>query len=736
MSKSDHQGLKRLQGAAGILLASFAMIAGTGSSPADAARSEWVSTEFADVRLVSATKAVGERTEIPLGLHFRLADGWKVYWRSAGDAGYPPIVEFEGSQNLKETTWRYPVPERFSLFGLESFGYDTEVVYPITAAVTEPGKPLQIQANMNALVCSDICVPMDAALALTVPEGPDGATPFTQLIDRFRAQVPMDLPGAGIDVTSVTPVGEPVAHSLAVTVTASAPLSKPDVFPEAPEGYSFGKPEVTLAPDRRLATLVIPASLPKDGALAGLPVTLTAVDGDRFVERERTVSLAGDAGTIPETGDSTAGLWATMLGFAFLGGLILNLMPCVLPVLSIKLLGAISYGGANSSVIRRGFLASAAGIVVSFLALAAAAIGVKEAGLAVGWGIQFQQPLFLTVLAIIVAGFAANLWGLFEVRLPGWLGDRLSGGQNATGEHGSLQSHFMTGAFATLLATPCSAPFLGTAVGFALSRGAVEIVAIFFVMGLGLAAPYLAVAAFPGLAKALPKPGAWMVRVRQVLGFALAATAVWLVSIIAAQVSGWLAGGIALALVGLVTASGLGAMTGRTRVSPTLAGGGVVLSVVIALGLGFEATRTLGTDPRPLETEEAGAQESDAFTWVAFETSAIDGLVARGKTVLVDVTADWCLTCKVNKAVVLDTSPVAETLGSDNVTAMRADWTRPNQAIADYLSSFGRYGIPFNAVYGPKAPNGIPLPEVLTTKAVMDAVAEASGGTVTAAVSR
>ena len=212
---------------------------------------------------------------------------------------------------------------------------------------------------MNALVCV-ICGSTDA-LALTVPEGPDGATPFTQLIDRFRAQVPMDLPGAGIDVTSVTPVGEPVAHSLSVTVTASAPLSKPDVFPEAPEGYSFGKPEVTLAPDRRSATLIIPASLPKDGALAGLPVTLTAVDGDRFVERERTVSLAGDAGTIPET-DGIAGLGHDA-GLCLSGGLILNLMPRAPPVPSIKLLGAISTV-ARTRVSSDADPGTAAGIVV------------------------------------------------------------------------------------------------------------------------------------------------------------------------------------------------------------------------------------------------------------------------------------------------------------------------------------------------------------------------------------
>ena len=726
------------------VVASIAAAAGFGAGPAEAARSEWVSTEFADVRLVSATAAVGDRAEIPLGLHFRLADGWKVYWRSAGDAGYAPIVEFDGSENLKEATWRYPVPERFSLFGLETFGYHGEVVYPITAAVSEPGRPLRIKADMNALVCSDICVPMDAALALTVPAGPEGPTPFTQLIDRYRAQVPTSIAGAGIDVAAVTAVGEPVAHSLAVTVTATAPLAAPDVFPEAPKGYSFGKPELTLSPDRMSATLIVPASVPKDGALLGLPVTMTAVDGDRFVERAKTVGEGAASPVSQGPAAEDTGLWATMLAFAFLGGLILNLMPCVLPVLSIKLLGAISYGGAGLGVIRQGFLASAAGIVVSFMALAAAAIGVKEAGIAVGWGIQFQQPLFLTVLALILVAFAANLWGLFEVGLPSWLSDRLasapagpgSGGTNGEAAHGSLGGHFMTGAFATLLATPCSAPFLGTAVGFALSRGTVEIAAIFFMMGVGLATPYLLVAAFPRIANALPRPGAWMVRVRQVLGLALAATAVWLISVIAAQVSLGLTAGIAAALVALVAATAVGKRAERLRFPSAVTTAGAFLSALVALGLGAEATRTLGTQTPALKANTTHAiQEGDAIEWVAFDTAALAGLVGDGKTVLVDVTADWCLTCKVNKAIVLDADPVAGTLGSEGVTAMRADWTRPNQKIADYLASFGRYGIPFNAVYGPKAPNGIPLPEVLTTKAVMDAVARASGGAVTAAVS-
>jgi len=400
---------------------------------------------------------------------------------------------------------------------------------------------------------------------------------------------------------------------------------------------------------------------------------------------------------------------------AILAGLILNLMPCVLPVLSLKVLSVIGHGGSAKGAVRRSFLASAAGILVSFLVLAGAAIGFREAGVAVGWGMQFQQPIFLVVMMVIVALFAYSLLGLFHIRLPGAVSD-LAASAGGPGPSKSLRSHFLTGAFATLLATPCTAPFVGTALGFALSRGAMEILVIFLAMGVGLALPYLLIAAVPAVATRLPKPGRWMGWLTRILGLALLATAIWLVTVLAGQI-GWSAAFGVAALVALI-----GGVFAVRRFLPAarLARIGGVAAALLAVA----AVAAAALAPQMTNTERT----DEVIAWQPFDQRAIPGLVAEGRTVFVDVTADWCLTCIYNKTAVLEQGAVRELLNNDSsVVAMLADWTNPDPGIAAYLAEFGRYGIPFNAVYGPASPDGIALPELLTESAVLDAIDAASG---------
>jgi len=711
------------------ILAAVAALAAATPGHAAGTATDWVRTEAADVRLVAAVAGTGDRETVPLGLEFRLSEGWKVYWRSAGDAGYPPQVDWAGSSNLAGTEMRFPVPHRFSAFGLEQIGYTDHVVYPIAARLGEPGAPLSLRAAVNALVCSEICIPLDASLALDLPASAPKPTPYTQLLDRWSARVPSDLPGLGLDIVAARAEGDPANPTLVLTLVSDDPLTAPDVFLEGPAGVSFGKPEVAFGPDRRTAVLRVPAGVTRSTPLSGASLTLTVADGDRFAER--TIAVDAASGAPAAAGAAT---WLAMLGAAVLGGLILNLMPCVLPVLSLKLLSAVGYGGAARGAIRRGFLASAAGIMASFLLLAGGAVALKSAGIAIGWGIQFQQPLFLAAMATLVVLFAANLWGLFEVALPravADLGARLPSdapapaGDAAAGKapaHTSLVGHFLTGAFATLLATPCSAPFLGTAIGFALARGSAEIVAVFAAMGLGLALPYLAVAAVPDLARALPRPGRWMTVMKRVLSVALAATAAWLLTVLAAQTGS----GPALAVAAVFATLVVALMLLRHR--------GLALPLGALAAAAALAVAGIADRPAPGPSRTAGTDGVESVAWQPFDRGAIDRLVADGRVVLVDVTADWCLTCKVNKAAVLNRGPVAERLGADDVLAMRADWTNPNPAIAEYLASFGRYGIPFNAVYGPAAPHGIALPELLTEAEVLAAFGQAGAGATTARV--
>jgi suppressor for copper-sensitivity B len=680
-----------------LLLAAGVAIAGSVAARAATPEpaSSWFVTDQGKVRLIAASPTVGEEAMVRLGLEFRLAPGWKIYWRSPGDAGLPPTVDWTGSNNLADAAIAWPAPRRFSAYGLETIGYEDDVVLPITARLASAGQALSLRAKLQYLTCKDICIPYEGSLALDLAAGAATASAQAALIDRFLARVPGAETGTGLRLTDVTliPGAQP---TLELAIAAPQPLSAPDAFIEGPAGLGFGAPTVERRADGREGILVVPVG-GDAAAIKALPkeaLRVTLVDGAAAAEAEAVPSL----GTAPRD----LSRLAAMLGIALLGGLVLNVMPCVLPVLSIKLLAVSAHAGRTRGAIRRGFLATAAGIIASFLLLAAALLAVRSAGLAVGWGMQFQQPAFLVAMTALLAVFACNLGGLFEIRLPSWLGDAAASGSGGTG----IAGDFFAGAVATLLATPCSAPFLGTAVGFALAGDGVDIGLIFLALGIGLAAPFLAVAAFPGAARRLPRPGHWMITLRRILAACLALTALWLLSVLAAQTSLAVAAAVALALVAA-------ALVLRLAAHPAVRRSGVLAALLVAFLL-----------PAVVPAPAITAAE-DGTIWRKFDPAAIDGLVRDGKAVFVDVTADWCINCKVNERLVLGSDAVAQRLAGPEIVAMRADWTRPDAAIGAFLRGFGRFGIPFYAVFGPATPDGQGLPEILTQTAVLEALRKA-----------
>ena len=643
-----------------------------------------------------------------LGLQFRMKKDWKVYWRSPGDAGFPPRLDWSGSRNFKSADIAWPQPIRFSVLGFETVGYRDEIVLPITAALADPAKPASFALSVDYLACAEICVPANAKLILDVPAGMATPSEFAGLIARYAARVPGDGVRDRLAIETVAAGGTKEKPTLEVIARSPQPIDSPDVFVEGPPTVRFGVPKVALGDGGRMARLSVPVDAAPGAALelSGENVTLTLVAGDRSIEKNAVVAAGAVLPEMPES--EPASQIAIILALAFLGGLILNLMPCVLPVLALKFLGAVKSGGKESRAVRAGFLASAAGVVAAFVLLAFAAVVGKEAGYLVGWGIQFQQPAFLILMVLLLILFACNLLGFFEIALPGWMSDIARRPLDSK----TLAGNFLTGVFATVLATPCSAPFLGTALGFALSRGAFEILTVFTALGLGMALPYLAVAAAPGVAHLLPRPGPWMTTLKRIFAVALAATALWLLSVLASQSSPTVA-----ILVGCLAAANAMALA-FMRDGEFWRKGRIAGVAVLAL-LAFAAPVFLTPSADRTETAPEGL-------WKIFDAAAIPSLVATGHVVVVDVTADWCLTCKVNETLVLDTAEIVALLRSDNVVAMRADWTRPNDAITRYLASFGRYGIPFNAVYGPGAPQGIALPELLTKDAVERAIEKAA----------
>jgi suppressor for copper-sensitivity B len=404
-----------------------------------------------------------------------------------------------------------------------------------------------------------------------------------------------------------------------------------------------------------------------------------------------TAPAAGGAGgsSIPKAAETSGASLGVMLFLALLGGLVLNVMPCVLPVLSLKIFGLVRSAAHGRAEVTRGALATAAGMLASFWALALAAIGARAAGAAVGWGVQFQRPGFVAFLAVVVVLFCLNLWGLFEIHLPGALAD-LAG----AGPREGLAGHFASGLFATLMATPCSAPFLGTAISFALAQPGPVIFAMFTALGLGMALPYLLVAAAPGIARLLPKPGAWMETVRGVMGFLLAGSAVWLFYVLSSQVSAEHLAAIQIGLLGIALFTWLQNRVARGWAIRGAAIAGLVAAVavtlVVAAGSRGEANPRL-----------AAAKPAGLIPWVTFDRAKAESLAAGGQLVFVDVTADWCFTCKVNERLTLDTPEVAKAFSEAGVVPMRADWTNQNAEIGAFLKEHGRYGIPFYLLYRP-----------------------------------
>jgi len=675
---------------------------------ADALAGEWQRDEAVDVRLISGVDAVGQDKTVPLGLEVRLGEGWHTYWRSPGAAGLPPQIDWKDSKseqgNLQDATLLYPAPHRYSAYGLDTVGYYDHVVFPIDAQVRRTDHALALTANLDLLVCSAICVPKTFPLELVIPAGVATQSAEAPLIKAFRDQLPGDVRQSGFLLKSVANTGD----GLTIRFESANLLQDPDIFIEDDKNIGFTAPVTKVSAGGYAVSFTVkPAdTLPEGVQLTGMKLTLTVVNGDHALEQIITVPPATEAAAMQTA--SSLPLSIAIL-FAILGGFILNMMPCVLPVLSLKILNLVGHGGAHASVVRRSFLMTAAGILFSFLVLAALTILLKEFGLTLGWGVQFQQPLFLVCLILLLTFFAANMWGLFEIRLPSWLADNLS----KTTYHPKLAGDFAIGAFATLLATPCTAPFLGTAVGFALASGPRDILVIFVALGFGMILPYLTIAFFPRFATSLPKPGKWMATLRHVLGVALASTAFWLTWVLSAQITARFAALVGLFMTGILLLLCLR----KANASLKLLRRGMIIFALAAFGA------TLGGSILPKPPAQTD------LLWTPFDERAIEADLQEGKTVFVDVTADWCLTCKANKKFVLSQGDIAQRLFHSDIITMQADWTNPDPAITAFLHKYGRYGIPFNVVFGPGAPQGMVLPELLTPASVTKALDQASART-------
>jgi DsbC/DsbD-like thiol-disulfide interchange protein/cytochrome c biogenesis protein CcdA len=605
-----------------------------------------------------------------VGLRIQHQPHWHTYWRNPGESGLPTTLEWTLPSGVTVSDIAWPTPKRIPTGGLVNFGYEDDMVLPVRVFVpTAQTTPLQLQAKATWLICKDVCIPEEGVVSLTLPISANATAPSAtkSLFDVAFAKQPKSFAGNA----SAQRSGNEVVYTFDRAALGNAALGNAYVFPFTEGIVEPSAPQRVFADDKQIAIKTKLAA----NAPAGIPAGLVAV-GDAAFEFKLASANTVAAISLPESMKALAGapektsvetlagagddltLWSA-IAFAFLGGMVLNLMPCVFPVLSIKILGFAQHARDDKAAMRAHGVAYSAGVVLSFLSLAALLLAVRAAGSNVGWGFQLQNPIVVGVLAIVFLLIGLNLLGVFELRV--------APNVDVAQSKRPLVNAFSSGVLAVVAASPCTAPLMGAALGFALTQSPIFSLAIFAALGVGMALPYALLAWFPAWLKKLPRPGPWMNTMKKWLSLPMFATVAWL---------GW----------------------------------------VLWLQLAPQATNTASLVPT------AQAQGVAGSAWKPWSPQAVQDEVAAGRVVFVDYTAAWCVSCQANKKLVLETNAIGQAFADKKVVLMRADWTKKDPAITQSLAALGRSGVPVYVLHRP-GKNPLVLPEILTSNTVKEALA-------------
>jgi suppressor for copper-sensitivity B len=587
------------------------------------------------MRLTSSTEGTEGLKEIPISLEVITNPGWKIYWRYPGDSGLPTEINFNDSSNVKSFQIFWPAPFRFSTFGIDTFGYEGQIIFPINVIPKIVNEMVNINTQISLLACNEICIPFQEEISLQIPKTTSMPNINTRVRAQFLSLVPRKIPNDKYSFGEVLLTKDGI-----LLKNPKLPNKDFDIFVENDNGINFGKPI------KKGNNFLLPKLNNDIYEIKQYQLNLTLVSSELSFEQEIIFKK--------EKENNNLKTWffeiIVYVIISFLGGLLLNIMPCVLPVISLKLTSIIDKNAIEIEKVRKSFLITSSGIISSFILLAATLISLKYFGHSISWGMQFQNSYFLFLMSLVILAFGLNMLNVFEIYLPNKLLNLLY-----IKHQGNLDD-FLRGFLTTLLATPCSAPFVGTAITFAFSENYLNMLSIFFFMSLGLAFPWLSIAIFPKTLSYLPSPGKWMVLVKYILGFGLLITSIWIFSIF-------------------------------------------LTSLNYNFNFSYQSSK-----------------DDHIITW---EKGLANKLAKGGQVVLVDITADWCLTCKLNKFTIFNNKFLNQEIKKGNIKFIQADWTLPDQKILDFLGENARYGIPFNVVYGPKKVNGIVLPEIISVQSLL-----------------
>jgi thiol:disulfide interchange protein len=666
--------------------------------------------ELVKAELLADTNAIVPGKPFTVGLLLRMAPGWHTYWAFSGDAGLPTELKWKLPSGWKVGEIQWPIPLKTIDPGdIETYGYENEVL--LMQQITPPQKigdpSVKLSAEANWLVCEKICIPGSATLQLELPTSTTSQPVNSELFARYRRLLPQNWPESNVATANWSRAGADLR--LKITSESLAHYPALDFFPLPGQDVVVGHPTIESRnkKDEVVFRVPIESSNKNLSSLPGLIVYSKQSNGEH-----RAAWQISSAPIVSAAAPAQSRGILTFLLFGFLGGIILNLMPCVLPVISLKIFGFIQQAGQSRRKVLRSGIAFMTGIFAWFVGLALLLIVLKSAGRDVTWGgFQFTNAYFVLALSVIVLVFALNLFGVFEISLP----QSMTRGLLSTGQRKDDVDSFFQGVFATVLATPCTAPFLGTALGFAFSQSPAVILAMFVAIAAGMSAPYLLLSAQPAWLRFLPRPGPWMQHLKQFMGFLLLATLLFLLYVLGAQrgLEGAIWASCFLLVISIACwMKGAFVLPGASATKRSVV---LVLMLVLVLGSG---TYFIGGKFR--STNIALGDSRLRGDWQAFTPERLQAELDQGHSVFVDFTAAWCITCKFNEANVLESADVREAFQRHGIVKLKADWTNGDPAITKLLQQFGRPGVPLYVLYPGKNEEPIVFPEVLTKGMVLE----------------
>ena len=657
------------------------------SSYSAAISSDWSVSETSKLRLISPFSQ-NDTQNLLIGLEYEMEPGWKTYWKSPGDGGFAQSLSWENSTNVKNINILWPTPIEFEILGLTSLGYQNNVIFPLEIELEDELKNTFLNLQVNFLICKEVCIPGDATLFLEIPSGEKKLTDNYFNLEKALSLLPEeDFNSSYIKEISFKTFSDDQSSTLQLEFKSDKVFYKPKIFLHSPFGLPVIKNLISYSNDNKRITtnFIFEKNLISEKKF---PLEIIIKDKNHNFKQVLDVQMQDQSLNL-----DTNRTYFYYIFISLIAGLILNVMPCVFPVLSIKLMSVFSSEKHNTRV---SFITTALGIITSFVLLGLIFFLLQYFNMSIAWGMQFQNSYFLIFITLVMFLFMMNMFGQFEIILPSKL-NNLSILDNTNNKH---LKDFFNGFFATLMATPCSAPFVGTAITAAFTQSYVIGISIFLFMGIGMSLPYLLIASFPKLINFLPKPGKWMVYIKYILGFLLLATVLWLLNILSNFFNTYFL--ISLIIFFLVLSYRQQIPFGRNIITI------LVLFTIFSLSSFKVFQQNIIID-----------NEKD---WLNFFDVEIDQLVNNKQLVFLDITADWCATCQFNKLNVLNSENVIKLFKDNKITLVRADWTRPNLKINTFLEKYDRFGIPFNAFFSNNFPEGILLSELLSEKEIVNVI--------------